>query len=618
MKGIMSYCTNCGSELVPGARFCTACGAPVASVADAPAAAPYQTAPHQALQQPASQQQPQHQVPLPQQGTHHRQAPAARTAAGAFASVPVSDYVRDGLTIFLLLTSMFMVWTYGSTSLGSVAATRIDVILITLVSLLSVAIPYLWRSGVFGQGWGYRRTQQARLAANAPYFVLVLVYLILELIHKQGLGPAVAFGLAGAVLAAQPRRAELGSAAADASTNKRWGIALIGLAVLVAVLSVIQFIEMMTILAMVPGTQWANTLATVILAAANAALLIWAAVGVSRGSNARRFIGIGVGAAGLCMGLLALIPTVTVVTLIFHAYSPGLSIFFWPAFGALAAAPSLALITTSASSQDSDAVLARTRTITILAIIGMLLVAVVAALALISNTAFAGFGIATNTVPWVVVIFLAVVGAVGGFVAKAALKQHTRQSYILSAGYAAALFILGLVIVILSATSYMPAIGTLGLLTGFALPVALVLSMFGSTAQRQAFRTSGHAGPGGFTFDNVDPAGVRQESTTTGAGHERTAASQTEAQVHGVGTQGDVGPEHSGNTQVQVDAAPPAILAEAGNPAAQPARLYEIAAEYPSARSLIAANPAAYPALLTWLGEQQDPEIDAALAQRRG
>jgi hypothetical protein len=60
------------------------------------------------------------------------------------------------------------------------------------------------------------------------------------------------------------------------------------------------------------------------------------------------------------------------------------------------------------------------------------------------------------------------------------------------------------------------------------------------------------------------------------------------------------------------------ILAESSDPASPPARLYEIAAEYPRARSVIAGNPAAYPALLTWLAEQQDPEIDAALARRIG
>ena len=93
-------------------------------------------------------------------------------------------------------------------------------------------------------------------------------------------------------------------------------------------------------------------------------------------------------------------------------------------------------------------------------------------------------------------------GAVGGFVAKSALKQHTRQSYILTAGYAAVLFILGLVIVIMSATSYMVWNGTLGLLAGFALPVALMLSMFGPASQREAFRSIILMHLGGFnTFE---------------------------------------------------------------------------------------------------------------------
>ncbi|WP_426987701.1 hypothetical protein [Pseudarthrobacter sp. Y6] len=532
--------------------------------------------------------------------------------SSAFASVPVSDYVRDGLAVFLLLISMFMVWTYGTTPSGSVAATRIDVILITLVSMFSVAIPYLWRSGVFGQAWDYRRTQLARLAANAPYFVLVVVYLILELINRSGLGPAMAFGLAGAILAAQPRRAELGSAAADATTDKRWGIALLGFAVLVGVLSVIQFIERM---ALVASGEWAGTLATVLLAAANVALLVWTAIGASRGHNLRRLIGLGVGVAGTGMALLALIPAVTVVSLIFQAFSPGLSVFFWLAFGALAASPSVARICTHAEPRDSNGALARTRVLTTLAVIVLGLLVVVSALVLISYATYAGYGVAANTVPWVVVIFLAVVGAVGGFVAKSALNQHTRQSYLVTAGYAAVLFILGLVIVIMAATSQMVWNGTLGLLVAFALPAALVLSMFGSASQREAFRAADHGGHSGFTFENPAPVWSQPESTTPEVTYQPSDAFQPAPEVHSA--PGSEPAMQGGGTVVQVDEELARILAESADPASPPARLYEIAAQYPQARALIAGNPAAYPALLTWLAEQRDPEIDAALAQRR-
>ncbi|HJW00581.1 MAG TPA: hypothetical protein VJ617_15930, partial [Arthrobacter sp.] len=412
-------------------------------------------------------------------------------------------------------------------------------------------------------------------------------------------------------LAAQPRRAELGSAPGDAVVDKRWALALVGFAALVGVLTLVQFIERMTV---VQSVDWAGTLATVLLGAAGAALLVWTALGVSRGHNVSRLIGVGIGMAGLGMGLLALIPAVTVVSLIFHAFSPGLNVYFWLAFGALAAAPSVARICASEEPGDQRAALARTGTLMTLAIIVMGLVVVVSALVLIANASYAGYGVASNTVPWVVVIFLAVVGAVGGFVAKSALKQHSRQSYILTAGYAATLFILGLVIVIMSATSYMVWNGTLGLLAGFALPVALMLSMFGPASQREAFRTAGHGSHGGFTFAPPTPAWEQPQSTTADVGYQPNATYQPDATpvhsedtgVHGVGT------------AVQVDESLAGVLAEAADPESQPARLYEIAAQHPEARPLIAGNPAAYPALLSWLAEQQDPEIDAALAQRRG
>lgn len=602
----MSYCTNCGAQLAPGARFCTSCGTPAVPSAAQPVPVNAGGLQESGPQQPQAQQ-------TEQTNPHQEYRPAARVTSGAFASVPVSDYVRDGLAVFLLLISMFMVWTYGSTTAASVAATRIDVILITLVSMFSVAIPYLWRSGVFGQGWDYRRTQLARLAANAPYFVLVLVYLVLELINRTGMGPAMAFGLAGAVLAAQPRRAELGSSAADVTTDKRWGLALLGFAVVVGVLSVVQFIERMV---MMPSSEWAGTLATVLLGAANVAFLIWTAIGATRGHNVLRLIGVGVGVAGTGMALLALLPAVTVVSVTFHAFTPGLNIFFWLAFGALAASPSVARICAASTAADQHAALARTRVIITLAIIVLCLVVAVSALALISFATYAGYGVAANTVPWVVVIFLAVVGAVGGFVAKSALRQHTRQSYMVTAGYAAVLFVLGLVIVIMSAVSYMAWNGTLGLLVGFALPIALVLSMFGSASQREAFRAAGHGGHGGFTFENPAPVSHQPESTTTGGAYQPNAAFQPATDVHGAPAEETSG--HATGTAVLVDEDLAGILAESADPASPPARLYEIAAEYPQARPVIAGNPAAYPALLTWLGEQQDPEIDAALARRIG
>lgn len=55
---------------------------------------------------------------------------------------------------------------------------------------------------------------------------------------------------------------------------------------------------------------------------------------------------------------------------------------------------------------------------------------------------------------------------------------------------------------------------------------------------------------------------------------------------------------------------------EASSPQTSPARLQELASSYPRLRPLIAMNPAAYPALIQWLGNLNDPSIKVALARR--
>lgn len=55
---------------------------------------------------------------------------------------------------------------------------------------------------------------------------------------------------------------------------------------------------------------------------------------------------------------------------------------------------------------------------------------------------------------------------------------------------------------------------------------------------------------------------------------------------------------------------------EAADPTIDPARLQQLANDYPALRPLIAMNPATYPALVEWLGELGDPAVNVALAQR--
>ncbi|WP_129587601.1 variant leucine-rich repeat-containing protein [Actinomyces minihominis] len=58
------------------------------------------------------------------------------------------------------------------------------------------------------------------------------------------------------------------------------------------------------------------------------------------------------------------------------------------------------------------------------------------------------------------------------------------------------------------------------------------------------------------------------------------------------------------------------LEAEASNPRTAPVRLQELANNYPRLRPLIAMNPTAYPGLVQWLADLNDPAINVALAQR--
>lgn len=62
------------------------------------------------------------------------------------------------------------------------------------------------------------------------------------------------------------------------------------------------------------------------------------------------------------------------------------------------------------------------------------------------------------------------------------------------------------------------------------------------------------------------------------------------------------------------DVRPDAV--RAADPQISPAALREIAQRWPGLRAAVAANPAANPGLLAWLGQLGDPDVDEALAGR--
>lgn len=223
---------------------------------------PYPQQPSQQYaQDPAQQYAPGH----PQQfAPGYGQAPAR--AASPFANTPIGDWVRDGGAALLLLISLALPWSLSfSTGFGggllNTAATRVEVLLITLLSLLSVSIGYLARFGAFGPTFTAPRAALTRALLNLPYLLLILTYVALDALRVGdfgglggvGLGAAAVVGFAGAMLAAIPRRYEVlapefAATAAKQAYNFLIGfMAFAGLVTLLGVvMSLIQLFSTMT------------------------------------------------------------------------------------------------------------------------------------------------------------------------------------------------------------------------------------------------------------------------------------------------------------------------------------------------------------------------------------
>lgn len=165
-------------------------------------------------------------------------AESAEAKRNAFANVPASDYVTDGLAVILLLVSLSLPWAAKDATIGT-AGDVAWVLPVTLLSVLALALPYLARFGVLPSTWTVHSTRKVRIWANLPYLVAVVVHLVLDgagLAGYQGIGTAAALGLAGAVLSATPRRCELGPVGTDHGASALWWKLSVGFAVAMAVL----------------------------------------------------------------------------------------------------------------------------------------------------------------------------------------------------------------------------------------------------------------------------------------------------------------------------------------------------------------------------------------------
>ena len=575
----MSYCSTCGTPAGRG-RFCASCGSqlPAPRHLAEPTEISYATT---TIRTPgpgtgrAAGEQPR---PAPFSPPADRPSPAPpATAANPFAGIPISDYVRDILAAALLLVSLVLPWDFGHDATG-----RIDVVLITALSALSLLLPYLSRVGVFPPTWNPEKLRIARLLANAPYILLVLIYLLVDVVSGfgpdasvggTGLGAAAWLGLAGALLAAQPREAEMTDSRA-ARHIPLWYSIIVVCGILLACTVLVTLVRILTDAAGL-GTGNPKYLAYVVIA-------LVAPIGI-----------VGVPLIGtICRSAgwrLVLIPVglTSAISVVFLLSTHGFSgvetvhqpsytgTLFWLAAASAAASPparramhersgAQGWIAGALHTLDQEVVVA-----------AMTLVISVAALALFSVPA---------TGAMIFTLIATAVAAILAILARQALARQPQQ------GRGMALVVIGIIVLLIlvrviinvsqrTATTGQSVIRFTDLLL-LGLPLVTATYLLAPASIRKFYKGSAFFTP------------MRWEDSFVA---------------------------HGGPTQT-VGTPPPHVGRSGHSLAADPSTpmriLADLAYQQPGLRPVVAANPGAYPDLLLWLRKLGDPAVDSALSAR--
>lgn len=206
-------------------------------------------------------------------------------APRTLAPLGATDLTRDIAGAAALLVSLALPWTLGVAD--AFAATRLDVLLVTLLTAFGAGVTFLVRSGALGAA-SIRTTLMIRLAFAVPYGVLVLVYVILALVNVlPSPGPAAGVGLAGVALIAQPRRSELAADPGSAPFAAR--TALIGLWLVVGTIGVLTLSGVIRIATLGIGAYW--VVESIIAALVHGAACALLYLGTLRRSPSARAIG---------------------------------------------------------------------------------------------------------------------------------------------------------------------------------------------------------------------------------------------------------------------------------------------------------------------------------------
>ena len=553
--------------------------------------------------------QPYHQVP-------GASAPRPVTGPGPFAGVPARDYVTDVTAALLLLVSLAFRWDSQAN-----ASEHVVIVLLTVLSVLSLSLFYLARTGALPASWHVGTVINVRAAANLPFAILVVVYVVRDIVYAfntssgGGLGPALALGLVGVALAAMPRAAELVDPTFTAHQRHTWrGLltGVFGLLIALQALAVVSFL-----VELVRSSDDARSKITgLVIALIVLALTTYVTVVPVRGARGGQLdshaIAVALGAAATLWHLIAgasglddgglfgfMMPSVGTGTAV---------LALLPAVAALLLSPALAPAGTGAQGHDSwlrTAGRASSITAGLAGTTAGLLFLLVILVAADSN------GVDGKLVVLALLMALAVAAAL---VARGALVSNPaagRQTALVATGVVVAMTIVVFAMIQSGASDFDSTTLHLLVYGGVGAYVAAGPWLF----------WIGAALPGLVFFALLAPLPVRvyygYVPTTTPTGGPTTASHAPAA-----------APAHQGHATPPPPPPAPApapaptgshgfSVAQAADPTIDPNLLARIAQEAPELRPHVAANPAAYEGLVQWLGSLGDPSVDAALATRR-
>jgi hypothetical protein len=579
----MKYCPHCGAPAT-GAPFCGNCGqrldaTPVETSEKAPgASAPSASTPEGSL---AGAQR------SPRTGTTPQ--------ANPFAGIAVADYIRDIVALLLLLVSLGLPWDFSDDVTG-----KVYVVLATLLSVASLALPYLSKAGVFPPSFGPDLLRLTRLLANVPYVavvVLAVLFNYLDVFDASGIGVGAVFGLAGAMLAAQPRTTEL--VAADGQLWRNVAYALGAVTVVATLVNVLHVLVNFS-------DEWEVDVHLILFYVELLAIIGLALYGVFRRDASWRYALVVLGASALLFGFWQLASDTVSDTWrllgesavgVWQAVGFGLAMLLWPSIAVAVTALGVAGLVDKVPASDLRPWVGAVERVLELTVVVALFGVAFMALQLSLFESDRGGRISA------IVIYLIIVAA--GLVARSALRRDAAQGRPVALIVAGVLAVLGIVLAALLPNVGFVEAATLSMLLMFAAAIAVLLTV--PRPVREQLAVVPMTLPGRSGNISARPAAASGPS----ADAEQAETTQFDAAA------GAAASAAAGDAAGQAASGRPAYTAQvASDPSTPHEVLADIAATEPSLWPYVAANPSTYQELLDWLANLGEPAVDEALRGR--